>query len=548
MIGFFSGDLEAAPGLLPVDWSSPIQESISRRELPVRLAEGGRKSFHPSLQTFYEQRGHIPAWLSDDGLSREAETFIEHLRDLSDEGLCPEDYRLAELEELLLVRQAAARSGQTPGHPWWVAMDILLTDAFLTLADDYGQGRVRPRQVHDEWSFAKRTLEPVMALRSALEDHAVEEVLDQLRPLSSSYRKLAEALRRYRDVASRGGWPTIPSGPSLRRGEKDLRIPLLRRRFLITGDLSPGVKTSPDTLDASLLRALIHFQRRHGLAADGVLGPKTLQEMNVSADERVRQIEVNLERWRWLPRNLGERYLQVNIPDMMLTVMEGGDSVLWMPVVVGRAVRETPVFSARMTYIEFSPYWHVPPTILREDKLPKIKKDPRWLTRNNFDLLPLGNYQGGPIDPRRIDWQGVEHQNFPGVLRQRPGPWNPLGRIKFMFPNNHAVYLHDTNQPWLFSHNRRLYSSGCIRIQRPLDLAQYLLEGEGWDCESLIQAMDLDWPRLVWLPKPVPVYLLYQTAWVDNGGLVHFRKDLYHKDLLLDYLLVQRNALNGGKG
>ena len=535
----------AAAALTDEELAARIQVSIAGDRFPI---DGIKGKFHADLASFYEGREFVPAWRGDGDLSREAWTFIDHLRALADEGLCPEDYRLAEVEKMLAGRRQASASGQTWAGDWWAALDLLLTDGFLTLAADFINGRVNPRQVHEEWSFVKRTTEPVLALRSALEDHAVAEVLEQLRPVATGYRKLAESLGEYRELAGRGGWPVIAEGPSLRRGAKDPRLPLLRRRLLVGGDLAAAVKTSPDTFDAPLQRALIRFQRRHGLTADGVLGPRTLQELNVTAEERIRQIEINLERWRWLPRNLGERYLQINIPDMMLSVMEGGRPVLWMPVIVGRAVRETPVFAARMTYIEFSPFWYVPPTILREDKLPKIRQDSGWLARNHFDLIPFGNKGGETLDPRRIDWQKVEHNNFPGLLRQRPGPWNPLGRIKFMFPNDHAVYLHDTNRPELFSRNRRLYSSGCIRIQRPLDLAQYFLEDQGWDCESLIQAMDLDRPRLVWLKEPVPVYLLYLTAWVDDGGLVHFRRDLYNKDLLLDYLLARRNLPRGSGG
>jgi len=539
---FFGGEGQATSEPFDAFWSSRIQESISRKELPLPLPLLKRTDFHPLVSSFYEELAFGPVWFDENGLSRQAGSMIAHLRSLSDEGLCPEDYRLAELEEMFLMRHGAASAGRLPDHRWWVGIDLLLTDAFLSLADDLLSGRVDPLEVHEEWSFAKNLVTPAEALRSVLDGREVAEVFWALRPYSSAYGKLVEALWKYREIAAGGGWPLIPDGPLLRRGGKDSRVSLLKSRLSTTGDLPAPNSVSDDLLDDSLWRGLIHFQKRHGLAPDGVLGPQTLSALNIDVYRRIRQIEVNLERWRWLPRDLGERYLQVNIPDMTLAVMEGGQPVLWMPVVVGRAVRETPVFSARMTYIEFSPYWHVPPTILREDKLPKIQKDPQWLARNNFDLVSYANGRENILDPQSIDWQRIRAENFPGVLRQRPGPWNPLGRIKFMFPNAHAIYLHDTNEPWLFYRNRRLFSSGCIRIQRPLDLAQYLLEKDGWSCDDLLQAMNLDRPRTVSLARPLPVYLLYMTAWVDSEGLVQFRKDPYQKDLALDYLLSQRSG------
>jgi murein L,D-transpeptidase YcbB/YkuD len=539
---FLASGEPAVSALLDGNLATPIRSAIAGKAFPVR---GIRGNFHPALAPFYEERGFAPAWLRNGDLSHEASAFIEHLRTLSDEGLCPEDYRLSDLEAMLLLRRNLAEEGKEPDNAWRAGMDLLLTDGFLTLADDLTRGRVNPRQVHDAWNFVKKAPEPLAVLRSALEHQDVVGALDALRPLSPAYKKLKEALRQYRVLAAQGGWPAVPDGPVLHRGEKDARIPLLRRRLAASGDLRKGAVTSAEILDTPLQRALLRFQWRHGLGGDGVLGPRTLKELNVTVEERIRQIEVNLERWRWLPRDLGKRYLQVNIPDMMLTVVEHGAPVLWMPVVIGQAVRETPVFAAQMTYIQFSPYWYVPPTILREDKLAKIKKDPGWLTRNHFDLIPFGNQGGETLDPAGIDWEGIDHKNFPGILRQRPGPWNPLGRVKFMFPNDHAIYLHDTDQPWLFFRNRRLFSSGCIRIQRPLDLAQYLLEGQGWSCEELMRAMDLDSPRLVWLPEPLPVYLLYLTAWMDEEGEVQFRRDLYYKDLALDYLLARHSTLRG---
>jgi murein L,D-transpeptidase YcbB/YkuD len=322
-------------------------------------------------------------------------------------------------------------------------------------------------------------------------------------------------------------------------------LPLLRKRLWIGGDLSYSGDENDLQYDEPTARALGRFQARHGLSADRALGPKTLRELNRTVGQRIEQIEINLERWRWLPKDLGDRHIRVNIADFQLQVREGDRTVMSMPVVVGTSYRETPVFSDRMTYLEFAPYWGVPQTILEEDKLPEIRKNINYLDAHNFEIIPWNGPGWARIDPRTIDWDRVTAEDFPGLLRMRPGPWNPLGQVKFMFPNEFDVYLHDTPERHLFAHNRRLYSSGCIRIERPIDLAQYLLEGEEeWgDCSTLLDLFNGAEPRRVDLAKSLPVHLLYWTAWVDASGSVQFRPDVYERDAdLIQALENQRQS------
>jgi murein L,D-transpeptidase YcbB/YkuD len=276
-----------------------------------------------------------------------------------------------------------------------------------------------------------------------------------------------------------------------------------------------------------------------------VLGPKTLAALNVSVEARIRQIELNLERWRWLPKDLGGCYIMVNIAGFELAVMEGTDIVMTMPVVVGTAYRKTPVFSARMNHLIFAPYWNVPPTILREDKLPKIKADPGYVQRQHFEIVRGTEENPTFLDPWNIPWRKVTAATFPGHLRQTPGPWNALGRVKFMFPNAFDVYLHDTPDKHLFVRDARTFSSGCIRIQKPLDLAQYLLEEQGWDRDRILAAMARSKPLRVELVRSLPVHVLYWTAWVDAEGILQFRDDIYLRDLDLDRALNRRRAEPG---
>jgi murein L,D-transpeptidase YcbB/YkuD len=284
-----------------------------------------------------------------------------------------------------------------------------------------------------------------------------------------------------------------------------------------------------------MVAAAKSFQIRHGLVDDGVIGRKTLAAMNVSVDERIRQMELNLERWRWMPKSFGKRHIRVNVADFRLDVIENGKSVMHMPVIVGTQYRKTPVFSASMTYLEFAPYWTVPPTILREDKLPLIKSNPDYLEEKNFRILSR-TVKGDFVDPLTIDWTEVEAETFPGLLRMEPGPWNPLGRVKFMFPNRFNVYLHDTNEAYLFDNNVRSFSSGCIRVERPRELAEYLLSEE-FDTEDVGLLLSASEPEQISI-KPIPVHIQYWTAWVNEEGQINFREDVYFRDMDLEIALT----------
>ncbi len=302
-----------------------------------------------------------------------------------------------------------------------------------------------------------------------------------------------------------------------------------------TGDLEQIIIVTDD-YDQETRAAIQLFQTRHGLVDDGVIGPETLETLNVSVEDRIRQIELNLERWRWMPKSFGKRHIRVNVADFSLEVIEDGESVMRMPVIVGTQYRKTPVFSARMTYLEFAPYWTVPPTILREDKLPKIKRHPDYLEEKHFQIISREN-RDVTIDPLDINWSAVEASSFPGLLRMDPGPWNPLGRVKFMFPNRFNVYLHDTNQSSLFDNNTRSFSSGCIRVKRPQMLAAYLLK-QNLGAERLRELLEATAPEQVSI-KPLTVHIQYWTAWVDRDGLVHFRPDVYFRDLDLEVALTE---------
>jgi murein L,D-transpeptidase YcbB/YkuD len=289
--------------------------------------------------------------------------------------------------------------------------------------------------------------------------------------------------------------------------------------------------SAPAVFDDAMVEGVKRFQLRHSLEPDGVVGGATIEAMNVPVERRIDQIKANLERWRWLPFDFGERYILVNIASFSLEIIENGRSVMRMPVIVGRDYRETPVFGANMTYLVLNPTWAVPRKLAVEDILPNVRKDPGYLAAKMIRVFPDGTKQASEIDPTTIEWTQLSADYFPYQLRQDPGPVNALGRIAFMLPNVYSVYLHDTPEPWLFQRAERGFSSGCIRVADALGLAEHLLAAEkGWDRPGIMAALETGKTRVVKLSRPVPVVLVYLTAWADDQGIMHFQRDAYGRD------------------
>jgi murein L,D-transpeptidase YcbB/YkuD len=353
-------------------------------------------------------------------------------------------------------------------------------------------------------------------------------------------------LKRVRAEVESGARPDFAPGPKLKPGDRGPRVKALREYMKAVGDLQPPRDDGADLFDSELEHAVKNFQQRHGLEADGVVGPSTMAAMAVSPEYRLRQVRANLERWRWITSDLGDRYILINIADFTLHLIEGETEVLSMPAIVGRTYRRTPEFSARMTYLEINPYWNVPPRLAREDILPKIKGDPGYLRAQGIRVL-RGWGAGSPeVDPDSVDWAGLDADQLTYKFRQDPGPLNALGQVKFVFPNKFDVYLHDTPAKDLFKKPVRNFSSGCIRIEGPLDLALYLLKDDpAWDETRLLEAMQTGLTRIVSLKNPLNVHVLYWTAWMDGENRLHFREDIYKRDAALYAALSQRSNQTG---
>jgi murein L,D-transpeptidase YcbB/YkuD len=540
---FFPSLAPAAPLSLQV--AGEIRSVLDREGIPRLVLDREMLLNADLLPGFYRSREYFPAWVDDFGMTAAGGHLLDLLRSADEHGLCPEDYHLTRIEAVVELAADYRRYGILFDPVYMARLDLLLTDAFLLYAAHLVEGRVDPDEVHEGWRARPRKVDLVWLLSNALTGDRVVPVLADIAPPHPGYLLLREELERYRRISALGGWPGVPAGPVLRAGDTDPRLPWLRLRLLASNDLLEHEVAGGELFDKETAAALVRFQQRHGLHGDGVLGPKTLAALNVSVEARIRQIELNLERWRWLPKDLGDRCVVVNIADFQLAVMEGTQTVMTMPVVVGTAYRKTPVFSARMSHLIFAPYWNVPKTILREDKLPLIKANPGFLREHHFEMVRGEGENMVEVDPASIRWAQMKAENFPGVLRQKPGPWNPLGRVKFMLPNPFDVYLHDTPDKRLFGRDARTFSSGCIRLERPVELATHLLGDSGWSRQMVLEAMAASEPLRVSLGKPLPVHILYWTAWVDEEGRLQFRDDIYLRDLDLDRALNRRRAEPG---
>ena len=493
------------------------------------------------IPVFYQLRGFLPAWCSDKGILPQAESLITEIKGSYEEGLRPDDYHLTNI--LLLMEKIKNKQylGNEVDPELWVDLDLLLTDAFMLYASHLLAGRVNPETVHTDWTVSSPTTDLTNILQSALNTNQIEKALSDFRPNHPGYSGLKTYLAHYRNIEKSVHELPLLGGTHLQRGDKDTSVERLRERLIVLGDLYADNKDQADIFDETIEEAIRSFQKRHGLKQDGIVGPRTLEMLNTPIQKRIRQIELNMERWRWFPRNIGNRYLIVNIADFKLWVTENCRRVLDMRVVVGRPYRRTPVFSAIMTFIVINPYWNIPQRLAIKDVLPKIQKNIHYIEQQKIKVFKDWGNNAEEIDPETIAWNKIEPRNFTYKLRQEPGPKNVLGRIKFIFPNKFAVYLHDTPKRFLFKENSRDFSSGCIRVEEPISLAIYLLQDDpGWTRERLMETIENGIPQVVGLKRPIMVHLQYWTAWVDETGKMNFRHDIYDRDKPLDRALKEQ--------
>jgi murein L,D-transpeptidase YcbB/YkuD len=512
--------LVAALACAPPPPPAPLPEDALLRARVARLTSdpearvfGAQIASRRALPALYERRGFRRAWTS----AAARDDLLRAIRDSAADGLEPEDYLLTPLERARAEVEAGA------GLEASLDYDLLQTEALIRLLYHLTFGKVDPKSLDPNWNLTRRvrSSEPGAFLDELIESGQVYARIDAQKPRHELYQRLRAELERQRQVARAGvPAPPVPEGEKLELGARGPRVAALRARLGVEGD--------SDAFDASLAEAVRFFQESHGLDVDGTVGAETLAALNQTSEALIAQIRVNLERGRWYLHDLDATFVVVNLAGFRAYYLRDG-AIAWSGrAIIGKPFRETPTFRARMTHLVLNPTWTVPPTILDEDMLPEQRRDPTYLERKGLQLL---DRSGKAVPAASIDWTTQSAKTLPVDVVQGPGPENPLGRIKFMFPNEHAVYLHDTPSRGLFEKSERTFSSGCIRIERPLELAELLLQEQpGWDRAALDAALATGETRTVVLDRKVPVLIAYWTAWVDANGVLQTRRDVYGRD------------------
>jgi murein L,D-transpeptidase YcbB/YkuD len=525
-----SSALVAAPANVTV---SPLAEAIRERVDHLRYEQqhdvrGARIIVDDLVAKYYEGQQFQPAWQDPAKLDQ----LIAGIDDLRNDGLDPNDYHVEALRSYRLdIRMKSPLTLQERAD-----MELLATDAFMLGLYHVYIGKVDPEKLSSQWNFAQRPTpsvdEALQRFKARLAAGEINDAFAAVRPTHPWYQRGRERLQEYRAIAAAGGWPSIADGPVLKPGMSDPRVPVLRKRLSITKDLPASLASvtpeAANLYDATLEQGVKAFQERHGLTADGVIGPGTRAAMNVPVQQRIDQIRVNLERARWTLHEIKGEFVLVDVAGFYVSYFRDDEPIWTSKVVVGRDQRETPIFRSKITYVVFNPTWTIPPGILVKDKLPELKRNPGALKRMNIRVL---DGSGREVNPYSVNWSQYGPSRLPPYqFVQDPGPNNALGLVKIMFPNPYLVYLHDSPAKSLYEQDQRTFSSGCIRVQKPFELAELVLNDPQWNKESIDAVIATKETRTVNLKKPVPVLILYWTAQPRPDGQVIFRNDVYGRD------------------
>lgn len=509
---------------------TPIHVLISLLEQQQTIEIEGEKitSGARVLSGIYQQRQYSPIWTD----SEQILTLMSNIATIDEDGLNPDDYHYRTIIGLQQKTEQESINQEDQAN-----LDILMTNSLLRLVYHLKFGKVVPQKLDSNWNYKREFVDddPIALFNTVLSSNlTLATYLSEQRNLGQFHSFLKQSLKKYRDIALSGGWPIIPKGRSIRPGNRDKRIPQIYQRLLLTGDIqTPAPEKSVSTPE--IVAGIKHFQNRHTLKSDGVVGPQTLMAMNVPVSARIDQIRVNMERLRWISPDLKDKFVLIDIAGFQAYLVEN-QQILWKSKVqVGKLKRQTPAFKDTITYLELNPTWTVPPTILKEDIIPKLQQGIDILGKKGLNVLTK---QGQYVDTEFIDWETVSANNFPYMLRQPPGPANALGRIKIMFPNRHAIYLHDTPSKRNFKRSVRTFSSGCVRLQKPFELAELLLGNtDKWNKKKFDRILKSKKTSRINLPEPMPILLVYTTIDFDLGlstenddSQITFNPDVYNRD------------------
>ncbi len=478
-----------------------------------------------ALRLYYIDNQGQPLWV---GYSR-GSSLVQSLRNSFLEGLEPSAYPTSVMDSTIQVASKLKPSGQAK-------VELYFSAIFLRFAKDLKIGRLLPSKVDPKLYWRKKEFNSLAAFVMAGQESDFNKFISRFQPQISEYAKLKQGLAFYKRVQKAGGWSSVPhSDVVIRPGDTNAIIPAIHARLEASDEEvhEDRDRESPE-YDKYLVEAVKRFQKMHGLEPDGVIGKQTLFAFNIPVEDRIRQIIVTMERWRWKPENLGRDHILVNIAGYELRRVSNYRIEEVMRVAVGQPFHQTPVFSNEIKYLEINPYWNVPRSIAVNEELRKLKTNPAAREASGFEVV-IG---GKAVPLTAIDWSSVSATSFNYHLRQRPGPKNALGRVKFMFPNRFNVYLHDTPARSLFAKAQRAFSHGCIRLARPLDLAEQVLRTvPGWNRQRIEDTISSRERKVVKLTKPLPVHITYSTVWLDEGGQLQFRPDVYRRDAKLESAL-----------
>ncbi|WP_084644775.1 L,D-transpeptidase family protein [Oceanobacter kriegii] len=549
------GALSASINTKPVMPPSVAREHMERWliEDARRVAGEVRLKHIRALEPFYLARDYQPVWLDNYELTPAARELIQALKETSADDWQRYDYALH-----VLLREVHQLSN-TPERA--TAIDVLLTDAWMTytkqvlnqqLVPDTNENDHPVRRVSSSDSDPRITDESVLnLLNDALQQRELPVLMEELVPQHRGYMALRKELNRYLELANRGDWQPLPVPLELQPGDRHPAVPVLRNMLVQYGDLESSAfqwlidsrsETGSDAstpadeellFDEPLSRALMHFQQRYGLEPSGRVDAETLSWLNLTPYQVAQKIALNMKRWRHLPADLGQRHVMVNMADYKLQYVEDGDVELEMKVIIGKLSRRTPVMTHRISQMELAPTWVVPYRIATQYLLPKFRRKPEYIRDKGFQIVERVDGQDQFVNPDDIDWHQVSRRNFPYRIIQKAGGANALGSVKFLFPNPQSIYLHDTSQPELFSLDGRALSSGCVRVEKPMELAEVLLKGQlGWSRQRVEETIAQNRTTRLRLSNPVPVHLMYWTAWVNQDGQLQIRDDVYRRDII----------------
>lgn len=503
----------------------------------------------PLLSKFYANRKNSLAWIKDGELTASGLALVHAIESSNMDGLDPRTYHVIQIDRMVAL---LSESNSVAADSDLVSnLDITLTDGLLLYINNLVYGLQNGKKIYPDWPIANKKVDILDVADKISHTDDVTQALLNVGPKYPGYAKLREKLADYYRVAAIGGWETIPDGDTLQKGSKGDRVHLLQKRLYISGELDSI--EDPGEFDSDLEKAVMQYQQNNGIDEDGAVGPQTLRALNVPVGSRIRQIELNMDRMRFLSDTHPARYVVVNVPDYSLETIEDGKIKLLSAVVVGKPDHKTCILNSDISTIELNPFWNIPSSIASKEMLPEIKANPKYLADNDIKVFKVEGSKYSEIDPKSVDWKKIESGNLNFRFRQNPGEDNALGKLKFIFPNNCSIYLHDSLYPELFDETKRGFSHGCIRVGDPVEFANFLLEpNKDWTDKKLNSELDAGTHKFVKLTNPVHLNIIYLTAWYDaDDDYVEFRDDIYHFDKLSLYPLYlpkkntkHRNASN----